>query len=72
MSKEKKYVSIKVVAYAIRDFLYALLNDGVSEYDIFITKEDDYLVVRIPMESLSSVRYKVSGDINCYEVKENE
>lgn len=69
MSKEKKYVSIKVVAYAIRNFLYALLDNGVSDCDIFITKEDDYLVVRIPMESLSSVRYKVSGDINCYEVK---
>lgn len=72
MSKEKKYVSIKVVAYAIRDFLYALLDNGVSDCDIFITKEDDYLVVRIPMESLSSGRYKVSGDINCYEVKEDE
>lgn len=72
MSKEKKYVSIKVVAYAIPDFLYALFNNGVSEYDILITKEDDFLAIRIPMESLSSVRYKVSGDINCYEVKEDE
>lgn len=58
MSKEKKYISLKVVSYAIRDFLYALLNNGVSENDIFITKEDDYLVVRIPIESLSSVKYR--------------
>lgn len=57
MSKEKKYISLKVVSYAIRDFLYALLNNGVSECDIFITKEDDYLVVRLPIESLSSVKY---------------
>ena len=69
MNKEKEFISIKVVSYAMCDFLYALLNNGVSECDIFITKEDNYLVVRIPMESLSNVRYKVSGDINCYEVK---
>lgn len=58
MSKEKEYISLKVVSYAICDFLYALLNNGVYEGDIFITKEDDYLVVRLPIESLSNVKYR--------------
>lgn len=58
MSKEKEYISLKVVSYAICDFLYTLLNNGVSENDIFITKEDSYLIVRLPIESLSSVKYR--------------
>lgn len=74
MNKEKKYISLKVVSYAIRDFLYALLNNGVFSNDIFITKEDDYLVVRLPIESLSSVKYR-NEDIPqccCGEVTNNE
>lgn len=58
MSKEKEYISLKVVSYAICDFLYALLNNGVYEGNIFITKEDNYLVVRLPIESLSNVKYR--------------
>lgn len=70
--RKKEYISLKVVSYAIRDFLYALLDNGVSSYDIFITKEDDYLVVRLPIESLSSVKYR-DEDINyCCEVANNE
>ena len=72
MSKEKKYISIKVVSYAICNFLYALLNNGVSEYDIFITKEDDYLVVRLPIESLYSVKYRNEDIPKCSEVTNNE
>ena len=72
MNKEKKYISLKVVSYAIRDFLYALLNNGVSSDDVFITKEDNYLAVRIPIESLSSIKYK-NEDIpqNCCGVVTN-
>lgn len=72
MNKEKEFISIKVVSYAMCDFLYALLNNGVSECDIFITKEDNYLVVRIPMESLSSVRYKKCNKTNYSEGTTNE
>lgn len=79
MSKEKNYISLKVVDYAIRDFLYALLNNGVYEYDIFITKEDNWLVVRLPIESLSGVKYRNRDedipqcDIpQCGEVTDNE
>lgn len=64
----EEYISLKVVSYALCDFLYALLNNGVSEYNIYITKEDDYLVVRLPKQSLSSVRYKKENcikDCNC-------
>ena len=65
--REKGYISLKVVSYAICDFLYALLNNGVSSNDIFITKEDGYLVVRLPIESLSNIKYKTE-DIpqTCY------
>lgn len=73
-NRKKEYISLKVVSYSIRDFLYALLNNGVSSNDIFITKEDDYLVVRLPIESLSSVKYK-NEDIPqnyCCEVANNE
>lgn len=79
MSKEKKYISLKVVAYAIPEFLHALLNNGVSECDIFITKEDNWLVVRLPIESLSGVKYRNRNedipqcDIpQCGEVMNNE
>lgn len=72
MSKEKEYISLKVVSYAICDFLYTLLNNGVSENDIFITKEDDYLVVRLPIESLSGVKYRNEDIPQCGEVINNE
>lgn len=64
----KEYVTLKVVSYALCDFLYALLDNGVSEYDIYITKEDGYLVIRLPKQSLSSVKYKKENyikDCNC-------
>ena len=64
----KEYVNLKVASYALCDFLYALLDNGVYADDISLTKEDNYLVIRLPKESLFSVRYKKENyikDCNC-------
>lgn len=72
MNKESKFISIKVVSYAMCDFLYSLLDNGISEYDIYITKEDDYLVVRVPKDSLYNAKYKKCNETNCLGAEEDE
>lgn len=52
----KEYISIIVAPYAIADFIRALYRNG--DHDIAVTKEDNDLTVRIPLEKY------------CYEAKE--
>lgn len=72
MNKENEFISIKVVSYAMCDFLFALLASGISESDICITKEDSCLIVRISKISLYNARYKKCNENNCLEGEENE
>lgn len=71
MNKVNEFISIKIVSYAMCDFLYALLDNGVSESDICVSKEDDNLIVRIPKDSLYNARYKKYNKTNCLEGEEN-
>lgn len=55
---EEKYVSIKVIDYAMPKFLHALLNNGLTTEDFVVTQEDDYLVVRIRFDALYVIKCK--------------
>jgi hypothetical protein len=61
---EEKYVSIKVVDYAMPKFLHALLNNGLTTEDFVVTQEDDYLVVRVRFDALYVIKkYKKWEDL---------
>ena len=63
MVHEVKYVSIKVIDYAMPKFLHALLNNGLTTEDFVVTQEDDYLVVRVRFDALYPVKYKKWEDL---------
>ena len=62
---EERYVSIKVIDYAMPKFLHALLNNGLTTEDFVVTQEDDYLVVRVRFDALYVIKkYKKWEDLD--------
>jgi len=58
---EKEIVTFCVAPYALADTLLALHNNGVKE--IYLTKCDNDLYVRIPKERLERAVYPIKENI---------
>ncbi len=58
---EKEIVSFCVTPYALSDVLLALHNNGVRE--IYLTKCDDEIWIRIPKERLERAVYPIKENI---------
>lgn len=63
---EKEIITFCVTPYALADVLLALHNNNVKE--IYITKCDNDLYIRIPKERVERAVYPIKEDIGGGEV----
>lgn len=71
--KDHQYIDFLVVPYALGDTLLALYNSNVKEFAV--TKEDNDLHIRIDVEYLEKIVYKltkVTADNECCNNKEDK
>lgn len=58
--QDNRFIKIKTAPYALPKLLYALYTNGVME--VTMTKEDDELVLTIPMSTLEELVYPRKKD----------